>query len=85
MAQIQKAVIDRIEDGKIAVLFIGEEERRFNVPLNQLPRGVKEGDWLKIELEGQEILKADIDKEETAKRLQRIREKLARLRGKSQS
>lgn len=83
MSQIQKAVIDRIEDRRIAVLLIGEEEHRFNVPLDKLPKGVKEGDWLKIELEGQELLSAEIDKEETERRLQRIKEKLARLRGKS--
>lgn len=78
-----KAVIDRVVDRRVAVLLVGEEERPFDVLLSKLPKGVKEGDWLKIELVGQELRSAEIDRDETEKRLQRIREKMERLRRKN--
>lgn len=78
-AMTEKAVIDRFEDGW-AVLLVGEEERRLSVPRKQLPRGVREGHWLQVELEGDTLLSATIDQEGTAQARKRIAEKLARLR-----
>jgi hypothetical protein len=45
-----------------------------------LPKNVKEGDWLQIEIEGTRLMNAKIDSEEKAKTAERIKEKLARLR-----
>ena len=75
----QQAVIDRFEDGW-AVLLIGEEERRVNVPRKALPRGAREGHWLQVELEGDQLLSASIDREATEQARQRVMEKLERLR-----
>lgn len=75
----EKAVIDRFEDGW-AVLLVGEEERRLNVPRNALPRGVRAGHWLQVEFDGDNLANAAIDAEETARAKQRVMEKLARLR-----
>lgn len=75
----EKAVIDRFEDGW-AVLLVGENERRLEVPRKALPRGAREGHWLQVEMEGDRLLSADIDREETERARQRIREKLDRLR-----
>ncbi len=74
-----KAVIDRFEDGW-AVLLVGAEERRVAVPRKKLPRGTREGHWLEVELEGDRLVSATIDREETARARQRIMEKLERLR-----
>ena len=74
-----KAVIDRFEGDK-AVLLVGEEEDRLIVPRSLLPSGVKEGDWLQVEVEDDRVLSAVIDEDETAQAKQRIAEKLARLR-----
>ncbi len=76
---IEKAVIDRFENG-FAVLLVGETNRRVNVPRKRLPKGVKEGIWLKVEFEGEEMLSAEIDAEETELAKKRIAEKLERLR-----
>lgn len=76
---IEKGVIDRFEDG-FAVFLIGENNRRVNVLRKQLPKGVKEGTWLKVEFEGEELQNAEIDVEETANARKRIAEKLERLR-----
>lgn len=75
----QQAVIDRFEDGW-AVLLVGEDERRLNVPRKQLPRGVREGTWLQVELDGDILVSATIDREATARARQRILEKLEKLR-----
>jgi hypothetical protein len=75
----EKAVIDRFEEGW-AVLLVGDEQRKFDVPRKCLPRGAREGHWLQVEFEGDHLLNAVIDKEETARARQRIMEKLGRLR-----
>ena len=77
----EKAVIDRFEEG-FAVLIIGEAdaERQVNIPRKALPRGAKEGHWLQVEMDGDQLVSAVIDKEETARVRARIQEKLNRLR-----
>ena len=62
------------------MLLIGEEERRVNVPRKTLPQGAREGHWLQVELEGDQILSASIDREATEQARQRVMEKLERLR-----
>jgi hypothetical protein len=76
---IEKAVIDRFE-GDVAVLLVGDKERQVVVPRKSLPAGVKEGHWLKVELDGDNLVSAVIDAEETAKMKQRIAGKLEQLR-----
>jgi hypothetical protein len=76
---MMKAVIDRFE-GRFAVLIVGEDEQRMNVPKKLLPRQSREGDWLQVEIQNGEIIGAVMDQEETASAEQRITEKLARLR-----
>jgi len=75
----EKAVIDRFEDGW-AVLLVGDEERKLDVPRKSLPRGAREGHWLQVEVEGDQLVSATIDEGATAKAKQRVREKLERLR-----
>ena len=74
-----KAVIDRFEGNK-AVLSIGDENRQMVVLRKSLPKGVREGVWLQVEVEGDQIISAVIDEEETARMKERIAEKLERLR-----
>jgi hypothetical protein len=42
------AVIDRIEDGRHAVLLVGAGEVELVVDVALLPAGAREGDWLRI-------------------------------------
>jgi hypothetical protein len=74
-----KAVIDRFEGDK-AVLLVGEEQDALVVPRAKLPKGVKEGHWLKVDVEDDRVLSAEIDEEETSRAKERINEKLAKLR-----
>jgi hypothetical protein len=76
--EAQKACIDRFEkteSGKtLAVLLVGDQEKVMNVPLDQLPAGVKEGDWLKVEIKGDKLVSAAADPQETETRRQEIQD-----------
>jgi hypothetical protein len=74
-----KAVIDRFE-GNSAVVIVGPEEDKLIVPRSSLPAEAKEGTWLQVDVEDDQILSAIVDKEETSRAHQRIAEKLAKLR-----
>jgi hypothetical protein len=79
MSLFKKAVIDRFE-GNLAVLLMDEKPK--NVLRTLLPKGVKEGDWLEVEFEGERLVSAKVDAEEKERMKQRIEDKLARLRGR---
>lgn len=76
---VEKAVIDRFEGG-LAVLLVGEDERRIDIPRECLPKGAREGYWLQVELEEGQLVYAALDPEETMRAKRRILEKLQRLR-----
>jgi hypothetical protein len=77
----EKASIDRFESSQ-AILVIGEGDvlRHVDVPKKSLPKGAKPGTWLQVEMDGDTLVSAVIDAEETARAKQRIMEKLERLR-----
>jgi hypothetical protein len=75
----EKAVIDRFE-GSLAVLSLKDGQEQLIVPRKSLPRGVKEGHWLQVEVAEGKLISALIDAEEFARAKQRIAEKLAMLR-----
>jgi hypothetical protein len=77
MNNIKKVAIDRFE-GKYAVLLV--DEKPLNILRNQLPQGIKEGDWLEVEFDEERLVSAKLDPEEKEKMRVRITEKLARLK-----
>jgi hypothetical protein len=68
-----KAVIDRIMSN-VAVLMVGDEELKVDFPVKLLPKGSKEGSWLKIEI--------DLDQAGTAKQTEKIEGMLDKLKSK---
>jgi hypothetical protein len=76
----EKAVIDRIEDNRLAVLLVGPGERESLVSVDRLPGGAKAGDWLRVRFEGETLIEAEVDDEQTQASAERIRDKLALLR-----
>ena len=68
------AVVDRISDG-IAVLLFGEEESQINLPVEFLPEGTREGQWLDVEFRINEKL--------TDERYRKNRELLEKIRRKN--
>ena len=76
---MMKAVIDRFE-GDYAILILGDDEQRLNIPRKQLPQKAKEGSWLQLDIVGGQPSNIIFDEKETEKARQRIADKLARLR-----
>lgn len=70
-----KAVIDEIEKGYHAVLFVGNEEIEVHWPHHYLPEGAKEGDILAIEL--------TIDKQATDKQREKVSSLIEKLKNKN--
>lgn len=76
---MESAVIDRFE-GDYAVLFFAGSDTPINVLRRELPEGIREGDHLKIELRGGEVIQVEYDSWATEEARQRIQAKLDRLR-----
>ena len=76
---MEQAVIDRFEAGW-AVILVGDDERRVDVPRDQLPVGAGEGDWLQVDLREDRLVQAILDEAATAQARRRIHDKLERLR-----
>lgn len=72
-AKQTRAEIDRIEDGDVAVLIIGDDRKKqVDVPASLLPEGAAEGDHLRISI--------TLDRESRAAastRVKRLQDKLA--------
>ncbi|MDD5689606.1 MAG: DUF3006 domain-containing protein [Caldisericia bacterium] len=80
--EYKKGVIDRIEDGRIAVIFLDDNLKRYDLPVSLLPAEAREGDWLRLTISDDKVIKIEINKDETDKRRKRITEKFLRLRKK---
>lgn len=76
----EKAVIDRIVDGKYAVLHVGEGGTEKVIPCDLLPAGAGEGTWLRVRFDGDQLVHAEVDQAETDRVRMRISEKMDRLR-----
>lgn len=76
----RKAVIDRIEDGKHAVLLLEPDEKEMLIQLERLPKGIKPGYWLEVTLQDGEIKYMTLLTEETEARERLLAEKMSLLR-----
>ena len=47
------AVVDRIEDGGVAVVSLGDGKQILDLPLSRLPEGTADGDHLRLTFEGE--------------------------------
>ena len=83
MCKLKKAVVDRIVDGKTAVILSEEDGMEFYYQADKLPEGVWEGDWVKIQIDDDVVVSVEIDKDETEQRKNRIRNKMDLLRKRS--
>jgi hypothetical protein len=73
------AVIDRAESERAVILFEGEAQP-VNIPLADLPEGVKEGGHLQIEMQDGTVVRAEINAKAKDEAEKRIQAKLERLR-----
>jgi hypothetical protein len=72
-----RAVVDRIEDGGVAVLLVGDDEQtRIDVPVSLLPDGVRDGDHLKISITTDKRSRASAEE-----RVRKLQEQLSQTGG----
>jgi hypothetical protein len=80
-----KAYLDRIVDNKHAIILVGDDEKEFIVPKEQLPESCTTGMWLQVKVDAGSITEIHIDHDETDQTAKRIQDKLAQLRKNSSS
>ncbi|HET9986250.1 MAG TPA: DUF3006 domain-containing protein [Longimicrobiales bacterium] len=77
-------VVDSLEDGVAALE--GEDGRIIHVPARWLPRGCREGDWLRVSREqtgrGNAAITFDTDPEATRRARERLRKQVEELEGR---
>ena len=71
-----RAVIDRIEDGGTAVLLVGEDEHKVELPASLLPEGAESGSHLSVN-----ITLDEASRKEAEGRLKALQEKLEKRGG----
>ena len=81
------AVVDRIEDGEVAVLSLGDGKQLLDIALSRLPEGTTDGDHLRLTFTGepseQTFKRAVKDRQSRADAEDRARKLQERLAGRS--
>jgi hypothetical protein len=75
-----RAVVDRVVDGRTAVLLVGPDETEAHVDVTSLPAGVSDGTWVVVDRAASPIEVLGIDRELTQRRADDISARLERLR-----
>lgn len=75
--------VDRIEEGRLAVLLVDSLGKEFVVDVSRLPEGASEGTYLTLSLIDGEIGNMSVDEEKTSQMKQEIADKLQRIKLKS--
>lgn len=83
MEQEVTGYVDRIEDGRFAVLLVDSLGKEFIVDISELPEGVSEGLYVKIILTDGEIREITAESEKTEAMEQKIADQLQRIKSKS--
>jgi hypothetical protein len=77
------AVVDRIEDGDVAVLSLGDGKRTLDLPLSRLPEDTSDGDHLRLTFDGEpsekNLTRAVKDRQSRADAEERVRKLQERL------
>ncbi len=78
-----KGYLDRIEDGKWAVILVEEIGDEFIIPVEKLPEGISVKSYFNLTIENGELTSIVFDPETTAQEVQKTEELLAKIRAKS--
>ncbi len=71
-----RAVVDRVEDNGVAVLLVGEDEHKVELPASLLPEGTEGGSHLRINVTLDESSRRDAEE-----RIKSLQEKLEKRGG----
>jgi hypothetical protein len=75
-----RAVVDRVVDGRTAVLLVGPDEDEAHVDVATLPPGVSDGTWLVVDPATSPIAVLGVDHELTRRRADELTARLERIR-----
>ncbi|MBU9672487.1 DUF3006 domain-containing protein [Planococcus sp. CP5-4] len=78
-----RGVLDRFEDGGVAVIIAEQAGREFHVPLRYLPEGSRQGMWFRLSIEAGRVVDIEADLTQTNERAAKAEELMAKLRNKS--
>ncbi|GAF65594.1 hypothetical protein BTS2_2492 [Bacillus sp. TS-2] len=81
----KKAILDRIEDGQVAVLLIDSHEEEWNVSASLLPKGSQEGASLLVTIENQQVIHIQLDEASQYIAKERITKKMSQLKKQTKS
>lgn len=77
-----KGVLDRMEDGKWAVILLEEVNREIIVPAAELPEGSRIKSWFDIDFDDSGIVSIELDPRSTAIKEQRVEQLMRNLRSR---
>lgn len=80
-----KGVLDRIVDGKHAVILVEELGKEYIIDVDSLPNDSKEGTWFKLKVVNDEIVEMRIDEETQEVMEKKIDDIMSKLRNKNKS
>jgi hypothetical protein len=75
-----RAVVDRIVDGRTALLLVGPTEAEAHLPVDALPEGTTEGTWVVLDLSVDPPRVIDVDEELTTARREELTRRMDRIR-----
>lgn len=76
-----KGILDRIEDGRHAVILVEEEGIELVLPANRLPEGSQVNSWFTIDAENGQLA-VTLDEETSIAKAEQAEELMTRLRTK---
>lgn len=78
-----RGVLDRFEDGGVAVIIAEQAGREYHVPLRYLPEGSRQGMWFTLSIEDGRVVDIEVDLTQAKERIDKAEELMARLRSKN--
>lgn len=78
-----RGVLDRFEDGGVAVIIAEQAGREYHVPLRYLPEGSRQGMWFTLSIEDGRVVDIEVDLTQAKERMDKAEELMARLRSKN--
>ncbi|GGF19202.1 hypothetical protein GCM10010954_17440 [Halobacillus andaensis] len=78
-----KAVFDRLEEGKYAVLLVEDHHKEFVLNKDDLPKGSKPNDWFEVTIEGDQVTSIKQDPEAAAAQEKKVKDKRNQLKKRS--
>ena len=78
-----RGTLNRIEDGRFAVILLEEEQKEIVFPAAHLPEGSQVNSWFEIVLDGEDIISISLDEDSRKAKETEARSLMRKLRRKN--